>query len=135
MVPGSQTPVATGSCVYGMHPVARSQPCCRTTTARSCGSRSIPRRPGSPRPGAGGARVRTIEHPALVRTLAFAAAGHALVTGSADGTLFVIRDDREPVALPSPVGAITAVAFTSDGHVIAASAADHRIRIYDVVRG
>jgi WD40 repeat protein len=83
----------------------------------------------------GGARVRTIEHPALVRALAFAPAGHDLLTASADGTLLVSRDDREPVALPSPSGAITAVAFTSQDHAIAASASDHRMRIYDLVRG
>jgi len=83
----------------------------------------------------GGARVRTIEHPALVRALAFAPAGHDLVTASADGTLLVIRDDREPVALPSPAGAITAVAFTSPGHAIAASAGDDHIRSYDLERG
>ncbi|HEY6174273.1 MAG TPA: serine/threonine-protein kinase [Kofleriaceae bacterium] len=83
----------------------------------------------------GGTRIRTIEHPALVRTLAFAPAGHDLVTASADGTVFVIRDEREPVALPSPAGAITAVAFTPDGHAIAASASDRRLRSYDLERG
>jgi WD40 repeat protein len=82
----------------------------------------------------GGARVRTIEHPALVRTLAFAPAGHDLVTASADGTLFYVRDGREPVALPSPGGAITAVVLTSDGHAIAACANDHRIHVYDLAR-
>jgi WD40 repeat protein len=83
----------------------------------------------------GGARLRTIEHPALVRALAFAPAGHDLLTASADGTLLLSRDDRAPVAWPSPAGAITAVAFTSDEHAIAASASDHRLRVYDVERG
>jgi WD40 repeat protein len=83
----------------------------------------------------GGARVRTIEHPALVRALAFAPAGHDLVTASADGTLLVSRDDRAPVALPKSASAITAVVFTSDGQIIAASAGDHHLRAYDVARG
>jgi WD40 repeat protein len=83
----------------------------------------------------GGARVRTIEHPALVRALAFAPAGHDLVTASADGTMFVVRDGQAPVALPSPGGAITAVAFTPGGQAIAACANDHRIRVYDLARG
>jgi WD40 repeat protein len=81
----------------------------------------------------GGARLRTIEHPALVRALAFAPAGHDLVTASADGTLFVVRDGHAPVELPSPGGAITALAFTPDGHAIAACA-NHRIRVYDLAR-
>jgi WD40 repeat protein len=83
----------------------------------------------------GGAPVRTIEHPALVRTLAFAPVGHDLVTASADGTLFVVRDGQAPVALSAPGGAITAIAFTPDGHAIAASANDHRLRVYDLARG
>ena len=83
----------------------------------------------------GGARVRTIEHPALVRALAFAPAGRDLVTASADGTLLVTRDGQGPVALPSPAGAITAVAVTSDRHALAAYASDHRIRSYDLERG
>jgi WD40 repeat protein len=83
----------------------------------------------------GGARLRTIEHQALVRSLAFAPSGHDLVTASADGTLLVTRDEREPVALPASAGAITAVAFTPDGHAIAAATSDHHIRIYDSERG
>jgi WD40 repeat protein len=83
----------------------------------------------------GGARVRTIEHPDLVRALAFAPAGHDLVTASADGTLFVVRDGQAPAALPGPGGAITAVAFTPGGHAIAAYARDHRIRVVDLARG
>jgi WD40 repeat protein len=83
----------------------------------------------------GGGLVRNIEHPALVRTLAFAPAGHDLVTASADGTLFVVRDGHAPVTLSSPGGAISAVAFTPDGHAIAASANDHRLRVYDVAHG
>ena len=83
----------------------------------------------------GGAPVRTIEHPALVRTLAFAPAGRDLVTASADGTLFVVRDGQAPVAHSLPGGAITAVAFTPDGHAIAASADDHRMRVFDLAGG
>jgi WD40 repeat protein len=45
-----------------------------------------------------------------------------------------VRDAREPVALPSPCGPITAVALTSDGLAIAACSDDHRIRIYDLAR-
>jgi eukaryotic-like serine/threonine-protein kinase len=83
----------------------------------------------------GGATIRTIDHPDLVRTLAFAPAGHDLLTASADGTLFVVRDGQAPVALSAPGGAITAVAFTPDGHAIAARANDHRIRVHDLARG
>jgi WD40 repeat protein len=86
----------------------------------------------------GGALVQTIEHPTLVRTLAFAPTGHDLVTASADGTLFVVREGQAPVALPVPGGtggAVTAVAFTPDGQAIAATATDHRIRVYDLARG
>jgi WD40 repeat protein len=83
----------------------------------------------------GGAPVRTIEHPDLVTTLAFAPAGHDLVTASADGTLFVVRDGQPPAALPRHGGAITAAVFTSDDHAIAAYARDHRIRAVDLARG
>jgi WD40 repeat protein len=83
----------------------------------------------------GGAPVRTIEHPDLVRTLAFAPAGRDLLTASADGTLFVVRDGQAAMALSASGGAVTAVAFTPDGHAIAARASDHRIRVHDLARG
>ncbi|MBC7977817.1 MAG: protein kinase [Myxococcales bacterium] len=83
----------------------------------------------------GGAPLQTIDHPALVRTLAFAPGGHDLVTASADGTLFVVRDGQAPVAVSVPGGAITAVGFTPEGHAIVATANDHRIRVYDLARG
>ena len=83
----------------------------------------------------GGAPIQTIEHPALVRTLAFAPSGHDLVTASADGTVFVVRDGQSPVAIAVPGGAVTAIAFTPDGHAIAANAKDHHMRVYDLARG
>ena len=51
-----------------------------------------------------GRLARTIRHPAAVDTVAFASAGHDLVSGATDGSLLVTRDGRDPIALPtSPV--------------------------------
>jgi WD40 repeat protein/serine/threonine protein kinase len=82
----------------------------------------------------GGQLLRTIRHPALVNTVAFAAAGHDLVSGATNGSLFVTRDGREPLVLPGFPGGIDAAGFVPDGRVVAADARG-RLRVYDTDRG
>ncbi len=77
--------------------------------------------------------VRVIAHPAAVDTVAFARTGHALVSGSVDGSLRITRDDREPFALPEVPGGSDAVGFLPDGRVVAASSKG-RLRVYDLDR-
>jgi WD40 repeat protein/serine/threonine protein kinase len=74
--------------------------------------------------------VRTIRHLAPVNALAFAPAGHDLVSGAVDGSLLITRDDREPIALPTSPGGIDAAAILADGRVVAADASS-RLRIID----
>jgi len=62
--------------------------------------------------------------------IAFAPAGHDLVSGAADGSLLVTRDDRDPIALPTSAGGIDAVGFLVDGRAVASDAYG-RLRIYD----
>jgi WD40 repeat protein len=81
----------------------------------------------------GGQLLRTIGHPAAVNAVAFAAAGHDLVSGATDGSLLVTRDGREPIALPVVPGGIDAAGFLPDGRVVAADARRH-LRVYDTHR-
>jgi WD40 repeat protein/serine/threonine protein kinase len=74
--------------------------------------------------------VRVIRHGAAVNAVAFAPAGHDLVSGATDGSLLVTRDGREPIALPTSVGGIDAAGFLVDGRVVAGDARG-RLRIYD----
>jgi WD40 repeat protein/serine/threonine protein kinase len=78
-----------------------------------------------------GARLlRTIRHSAPVHAIAFAPAGHNLVSGATDGSLVVTRDDLEPIALPASSGGIDAAVILPDGRVAAADA-HGRLRFYD----
>jgi WD40 repeat protein len=74
--------------------------------------------------------VRMIKHSAAVNAVAFAPAGHDLVSGATDGSLLVTHDGREPIALPTSAGGIDAVGFLVDGRAVASDVRD-RLRIYD----
>jgi len=76
----------------------------------------------------GGQLVRTIAHSAAVNAVAFAPAGHDLVSGAVDGSLLITRDDRDPIALPASPAGIDAAAILADGRVVAADAS-HRLRV------
>jgi WD40 repeat protein len=73
--------------------------------------------------------IRVIRHGAAVNAVAFAPAGHDLVSGTIDGSLLVTHDGREPIALPTSAGGIDAVGFLVDGRVMASDARG-RLRIY-----
>jgi WD40 repeat protein/serine/threonine protein kinase len=77
-----------------------------------------------------GRLLRTIAHPAAVNAVAFAPAGHDLVSGAVDGSLMIMRDDRDPIALPTSLAGIDAVAILADGRIVAADASS-RLRIID----
>jgi WD40 repeat protein len=77
----------------------------------------------------GGQLVRTITHVAPVSAVAFAGTGHDLISGATDGSLLLIREGHEPVALPASPDGIDATAFLTDGRVVVADAGD-RLRIY-----
>jgi len=81
-----------------------------------------------------GQLIRTIVHPAAVNAVAFAAAGHELVSGALDGSLLVTRDGRDPIALPRSPAGIDAVAILANGHVVAGDASS-RLRTLDPDRG
>jgi WD40 repeat protein len=74
--------------------------------------------------------VRTIAHQTAVSAVAFAPAGHDLVSGSIDGSVLVTRDDRDPIALPVAPGGIDDAAILADGRVVATDARN-RLRVYD----
>ena len=82
----------------------------------------------------GGKLLRTITHGAAVNAVAFAPAGHDLVTGAVDGSLLVTRDDREPIALPASLEGIDAASLLADGRVVVADAGS-RLRVIDPDRG
>jgi WD40 repeat protein/serine/threonine protein kinase len=75
-----------------------------------------------------GQLFRTIVHPAAVNAVAFAPAGHDLVSGAIDGSLLVTRDERDPVALRTASAGIDAVAVLADGRVVVADASG-RLRV------
>jgi WD40 repeat protein len=77
-----------------------------------------------------GRLLRTITHGAAVNTVAFASAGHDLVTGAIDGSLLVTRGSGAQIALPASSGGIDAAGFLPDGRVVAADA-DRHLRIYE----
>ena len=74
--------------------------------------------------------VQVVRHGAPVNAVAFAPAGHDLVSGATDGSLLVTRDGREPIALPASTGGIDTVGFLVDGRAVA-SDAHGRLRIYE----
>jgi WD40 repeat protein len=78
----------------------------------------------------GGRLLRTITHVAPVTAVAFAAAGHDLVSASTDGSLLVTRDDHESIALPPFPGGIDAAVILVDGRVVVTDARG-RLRVYD----
>jgi WD40 repeat protein len=80
-----------------------------------------------------GQLLRNIIHPAAVNAVAFAPAGHDLVSGAVDGSLLITRDDREPLALPTSPAGIDAAAILVDGRVAAADASS-RLRVIDPQR-
>ncbi|HEU0165058.1 MAG TPA: WD40 repeat domain-containing protein, partial [Thermomicrobiales bacterium] len=74
--------------------------------------------------------IRTIYHHAQVNVVAFAPAGHALVSASVDGAVFVTTDDREPVEISKIAGGVDVAGFAPDGRVIVA-ATQGQLRIFD----
>jgi WD40 repeat protein len=80
----------------------------------------------------GGRLLRAIPHRAAVNVVAFASAGHDLVSGALDGSLLVTCDGRDPIALPASPDGINAAGFLPDGRVVAA--AGQRLRVYDADR-
>jgi WD40 repeat protein/serine/threonine protein kinase len=82
----------------------------------------------------GGRLLRTIAHGAAVNAVAFARAGHDVISGAIDGSLLVTRDDRASLALPVSSGGIDVAALLPDGRAVAADAGG-RLRICDPDRG
>ena len=77
-----------------------------------------------------GQLLRTIGHRAAVNAVAFAPAGHDLISGAVDGSLLITRDDRDPIALPRSLAGIDAATILADGRVVAADASN-RLRVID----
>ncbi len=77
-----------------------------------------------------GQLLRTIAHPAAVNAVAFALAGHDLVSGAVDGSLLITHDESDPIALPTSPAGIDAAAILADGRVVAADASN-RLRVID----
>jgi WD40 repeat protein len=75
-----------------------------------------------------GQLLRTIVHPAAVNAVAFAPAGHDLVSGAVDGSLLFAHDESDPVALPTSSAGIDAAAILADGRVVVADAGG-RLRV------
>jgi WD40 repeat protein len=75
-----------------------------------------------------GQLLRTITHPAAVNAVAFAPAGHDLVSGAVDGSLRLTHDEGDPIALPMSSAGIDAAAILTDGRVVVADASD-RLRV------
>jgi WD40 repeat protein len=75
-----------------------------------------------------GQLLRKIAHPAAVNAVAFAPAGHDLVSGAVDGSLQLTCDEGDPVVLPTSSAGIDAAAILTDGRVAVADAND-RLRV------
>ncbi len=75
-----------------------------------------------------GQLLRTIVNSAAVSAVAFAPAGHDVVSGAVDGSLLITHDKNDPIALPRSSAAIDAAAILADGRVVAADASD-RLRV------
>jgi WD40 repeat protein/serine/threonine protein kinase len=75
-----------------------------------------------------GQLLRTIVHPAAVNAVAFAPAGHDLVSGAVDGSLRITHDEGDPITLPASTAGIDAAAILADGRVVVADASD-RLRV------
>lgn len=74
--------------------------------------------------------LHTIVHPAAVNAVAFGPAGHDLITGALDGSLKLMRDDSDPIALPRSTAGIDAVAILADGRLLVADSSK-RLRVID----
>jgi len=70
----------------------------------------------------------TIVHPAAVNAVAFAPAGHDLISGAVDGSLRLMHGEDDPIALPKSPAGIDAAAILADGRVVAADASN-RLRV------
>jgi WD40 repeat protein len=79
-----------------------------------------------------GRLVDVIRHDAPVTTIAFAATGHDLVTGSIDGALRITQD-RGSFTLAELPAAVDVAAFLPDGRVVA-SDAQLRLHVFDTMR-
>lgn len=78
--------------------------------------------------------LRTVAHGAPITAVAFAPAGHDLVSGAVDGSLLVTRDGREPIALPTASGGIDAAALLADGRAVVVDTRG-RLQVYQPDRG
>jgi len=72
--------------------------------------------------------LRTIVHSAAVNGIGFAPAGHDLISGAIDGSLWITHGDNEPIALSPSSAGIDAVAILADGRVVVADAG-RRLRV------
>jgi len=75
-----------------------------------------------------GQLLRTVVHPAAVNAVAFAPAGHDLVSGAIDGSVLLTHDESDPVALPTSSSGIDAAAILVDGRVVVADSSG-RLRV------
>jgi WD40 repeat protein len=81
---------------------------------------------------AGGELRRTVDHTSRITTVRFASQGHALVAGSEDGTLLVVRDDgAEAVRISVGKAALDVAEFLPDGRVVTVDA-DRRLVVLDI---
>jgi WD40 repeat protein/serine/threonine protein kinase len=81
----------------------------------------------------GGRPLGTIRHPGAVTTVAFAAAGRDLVTGSGDGSVLLTRDGAEPRQIAHLPAAVDVAGILSDGRVVVADMRP-RLSVYDTAR-
>jgi WD40 repeat protein len=77
----------------------------------------------------GGRLLRTIPHGAPVSAVAFAGAGHDLITGAVDGSVIVTRDTGAALELRA-TGGLDVAKILPDGRLIV-SDSQRRLRIYD----
>jgi WD40 repeat protein/serine/threonine protein kinase len=75
-----------------------------------------------------GQLLRTITHSSAVNAVAFAPAGHVLVSGAVDGSLLLTRDDGGTVTLQASRAGIDAAAILRDGRIVVADAS-RRLRV------
>jgi WD40 repeat protein len=81
----------------------------------------------------GGSVVGAAHHAAAVTTVAFAASGRDLVTGSVDGVVRITRGDGEEFELARLPAAVDTAGFLPDGRVVVADGSK-KLGVYDVVR-
>jgi WD40 repeat protein len=81
----------------------------------------------------GGRLLRRVRHGAPVSAVAFASSGRDLLTGAADGSVLVTRDDGTVRALQASSG-IDAAELLVDGSLVVTDAM-RRLRIYDPAGG